>query len=69
MFQPGDDVIVQFDGEDCPGEVLEVRNGWVLARVLIDPVSDYGSITARLAPVSQVMVRERDVRRAEGVDA
>lgn len=66
MFKTGQDVIVEFDGEDCPGEVLEVRNGWVLARVIIDPVTDFGAITARLDPVSQVMVRERDVRAADG---
>lgn len=62
MFSPGDDVLVTFDGEECPGEVIENRNGWILARVMIDPVADFGSLTPRLSPVSQVMVRDKDVR-------
>lgn len=61
----GDDVIVTFDGEDCPGEVLDVRNGWILAKILVDPDLDFGSITARLDPQSLVMVRDRDVRLAD----
>lgn len=64
MFSVGQDVVVTFDGEDCPGEVLDVRNGWILAKVLIDPLADWGVQGPRLAPVSQVMVRERDVRPA-----
>lgn len=68
MFKPNDDVVVQFDGDECPGEVLEVRNGWILARVLIDPDSDYGTVTPRLDPISTVMVREQDVRHKD-VDA
>ena len=66
MFEPGDDVIVSYDGEDCPGEVINYTNGWVLARVLIDPVTDYGSVTDRLSPISNVMVRESEVRLADG---
>lgn len=67
MIRPGDDVVVEFDGEECLGEVLEVRGGWFLCRVLIDPVADFGSISPRLDPVSLVMVREKDVRLAEVV--
>lgn len=55
-------MLVNFDGEECRGEVLENRNGWVLCKVLIDPLSDWGSIGERLSPVSQVMVRDKDVR-------
>lgn len=65
MYSPGQDVLVNFDGEECPGEVIEQHHGWVLARVLIDPFADFGSVTARLSPVSQVMVRESDVRPVE----
>lgn len=67
MIRPGDDVVVDFDGEECLGEVLEVRGGWFLCRVLIDPVTDFGAISPRLDPVSLVMVREKDVRLAEVV--
>ncbi len=69
MIQPGDDVVVQFDGEDCQGEVVEVRGGWFLCRVLIDPVTDFGAISPRLDPVSLVMVRDKDVRKVDSVDA
>ena len=64
MFDPGQDVVVTFDGEDCPGEVIENRSGWVLAKVLIDPATDHGRMSSSLSPVSEVMVRERDVRPA-----
>ena len=62
MFRPGQDVIVQFDGEECQGEVIESNRGWVLAQIIIDPSSDHGQISPTLSPVSQVMVREGDVR-------
>jgi hypothetical protein len=65
MFDPGQDVIVTFDGEDCQGEVIESKHGWILAKVLIDPASDHGGISPTLSPVSQVMVRESDVRIVE----
>jgi hypothetical protein len=65
MFDPGQDVIVTFDGVECPGEVIEVKHGWILAKVLIDPNSDHGGISPTLSPVSQVMVREGDVRTVE----
>lgn len=58
--------MVNFDGEECPGEIIEQHHGWVLARVLIDPFADFGEFTtSELAPVSQVMVRESDVRPME----
>jgi hypothetical protein len=65
MFNPGQDVVVTFDGEDCPGEVIDNRNGWVLAKVLIDPMTDHSPMNSSLSPVSEVMVRERDVRPAQ----
>lgn len=65
MFDAGQDVIVTFDGEDYPGEVIENRRGFVLAKVLIDPTADHGRMSSNLSPVSEVMVREGDVRLAE----
>ncbi len=65
MFEIGDDVLVDFDGEVCRGEVVETRNGWILARVLIDPATDFGGIGSRLAPVSNVIVRESAVQSLE----
>lgn len=61
-FQPGDDVIVTFDGQDSPGEVIRSSSGWVMCNILVDPEADYGNITARMAPQSTVCVKEVDVR-------
>lgn len=63
-MKPGDDVIIDFEGEEHPGEVVSHRNGWVRARIVIDPYLDYGSITPRLSPISEVCVRETHVRKA-----
>lgn len=65
MYRPGQDVMVTFDGEEYQGEFIESRNGFILAKVIIDPVSDHGSLSPLLSPVSQVMVRERDVRSVD----
>lgn len=65
MFDPGQDVVVMFDGVECVGEVVHHKNGWVHAQVLIDPLVDMGSVTARLCPVSEVMVRDSQVRPIE----
>lgn len=63
-FQPGDDVLVEFDGWEHRGEVKSHNNGWVTCRIAIDPFVDYGCQTPRLSPVSIVCVRESDVRHA-----
>jgi hypothetical protein len=65
-FRAGDDVVVSFDGEDCPGEVLNSSGGWVMCRVMLDPLVDWGRQGPRLAPVSTVCVQENSVRLAEG---
>lgn len=62
QFNPGQDVIVTFDGEEYPGEVIEQRHAWVMARVLIDPVVDHGRVTSMLGVQSVVNVRVSDVR-------
>ena len=59
---PGDECIVTFDGEDCPGEIVGIHNGWIQARIVVDPVTDWGELSSRLCPVSYVMVRESCVR-------
>lgn len=61
-FRPGDDVIVTFDGQESPGEVIRADHGWVMCNILVDPQDDYGNITARMAPQSTVCVKEVDVR-------
>lgn len=64
-YQPGDDVIVDFDGIEHRGEVLEHRRGDVLCTITIDVFADYGPITPRMAPQSTVCVPEKRVRHAE----
>ena len=61
-LKPGDDVIVDFDGTESPGEVINTASGYVLCRIAIDPEGDYGKISASLAPYSHVCVKETDVR-------
>jgi hypothetical protein len=59
----GDDVVVDFDGNECRGEVVRAEpSGYVLTRILVDPDADYGSISARLAPISYAMVRRDEIR-------
>lgn len=65
MFSPGEDVVVVFDGEEYPGEVIEHRHGRVLARALIDPNADHGVVSSMLGLPSIVNVCETDVRLAE----
>lgn len=63
-YEPGQDVIVTFDGEEYPGEVISQHHGRVMAKVLIDPVVDHGAVTSMLGVQSIVNVRETDVRAA-----
>lgn len=62
-FQPGDDVIVDLKGRDHSGEVLEQRSGYVLCRIIIDPLWDYGR-TTWLDPEPTVCVPLSRVRHA-----
>jgi hypothetical protein len=60
-FKPGDDVIVELKGRDHQGEVIEQRGGYVMCRVHIDPVWDYGS-TSWVDPEQTVCRPESSVR-------
>lgn len=64
-YQQGQDVIVTFDGEEYPGEVISEQHGRVMARVLIDPVVDHGMVTSMLGIQSIVNVKATDVRLAD----
>lgn len=65
-FEPGDSVIVDFDGLEHPGVVEQAMGkSWIRCKIRIDPSADYGSITPRLGIESVVCVRETDVRPAE----
>lgn len=54
-FQPGDDIIIDFDGIEHPAEVLDHRAGWILAMMRPDPLADYGSGTSRMDPTRQTV--------------
>ena len=65
-FEPNQDVIVEFDGLEHRGIVEQkMGKGWVRCKIRIDPLADYGSITARMGVTSVVCVREQDVRHAD----
>lgn len=61
-FQPGQDVIVEFDGVEHRAEVIEHLHGTVMALMEVDALTDYGSGTDRLAPQQTVCVAENKVR-------
>lgn len=63
-LHPGDDIVVDFDGDICRGEVVQADSDeYVLARILVDPTYDHGRVSASLSPVSYVMVRRDEIRR------
>ena len=55
-MQPGDDVIVDFEDHDHPGEVVKIEHGWAFCLIVADPDLDYGAITPRMSPYSTVAV-------------
>lgn len=62
MFQPKDDVIVDFDGVDHYGHVDRIDKGWALCTIETDWACDYGSITSRMGPHQTVCVPIARVR-------
>jgi hypothetical protein len=64
-FKRGDDVLVDFGGLVHRGEVISQSAGYVMARILSDPVWDYGNMSPRLDPEPTVCVKETRVRKAE----
>lgn len=55
-FYPGDDVLVDFEGEVHYGHVDRIERGWVRAIIELDPELDYGTRSASLSPHQVVMV-------------
>jgi hypothetical protein len=65
VIRPGDDVLVDFEGNEWPGEVLRVENsGYVICNIHTDPLWDFGSSSARVMPEQTVAVRSGRVRLA-----
>jgi hypothetical protein len=65
MFNPGDDVLVTFEGGEFPGEVLKLESsGYVLCRIHPDPLWDFGSASSRVMPEQIVAVRKSAVQPA-----
>lgn len=59
----GDDVWVDFEGAQWPGEVLKLeRSGYVLCRVHVDPQWDFGRASAQVMPEQVVAVRRDRIR-------
>lgn len=68
-FEPGDDIIVEWDGVEFPGEYVGIGpSGFVTAVITVhDPELDVASEPHNLVPQPTVCVREQHVRRAERV--
>lgn len=65
-FKTGEMVTVRFQGRKHRGEVLAVSKstGYVMCRIIRDPLWDYGSINARFDPEPTVCVKDSDVSAA-----
>ena len=62
-FKVGDDVEVTFCGRQHRGEIFATGStNWVIARIIIDPNYDYGSVSARLDPISTVCIKKENVK-------
>ena len=68
IYTLGEQVLVIFDGESHSGRVVHVGKGYIFAKIVIDPLSDYGPITAHMGLESVVYARDKDVRRPDEVD-
>lgn len=64
----GDDVWVDFEGNEWPGEVLKVESsGYIRCQVHFhDPAWDFGAASPRVMPQQTVAVRATHVRRRDG---
>jgi hypothetical protein len=67
LFERGDDVLVELDGGEFPGEVLktESSSGFVLCRIHTDPEWDFGVASPRVMPEQVVAVRTGNVKAAD----
>lgn len=66
MHKPGDDVWVDIDGAEWPGEVERPESGgFIRCRVHFDPEWDFGRGGANVMPEQTVAVRSTHVRRRE----
>lgn len=62
---PGDDVLVELDGGEFPGEILKLeKSGFVLCKIHPDPLHDFGAASPRVMPEQVVAVRMGAVRKA-----
>lgn len=60
---PGDDVWVDFEGNEWPGAVEKLESsGYVRCRIHVDPEWDFGRGGARVMPEQTVAVRSTHVR-------
>jgi hypothetical protein len=66
LFERGDDVLVDFDGGEFPGEVLKSEaSGYVLCRIHTDPEWDFGMSSAWVMPEQVVAVRTGNIKPAD----
>jgi hypothetical protein len=70
-FEVGDDVWVDLEDNEWPGEVIKVESsGYVLCKVHVDPAWDFGRASAHVDPEQIVAVRAKRLRpRCDGAEA
>lgn len=62
-FLRGDDVVIDFEGDWWPAEVLRSESsGYVICKTHPDPTHDFGSSSPRISPEQTVAVRTGRVR-------
>lgn len=55
-MKPGDNVVIDWEGDDHHGHIDRIEHGWAFCTMAIDPDLDYGSGTERLSPYQSVCV-------------
>lgn len=60
-YQPGQDVVIEFDGIKHRGVIINHRGGYCMATMEVDALADYGGVSAMLDPQQTVCVPERHV--------
>lgn len=62
QYQAGQDIVLEFDGEDHNAVVIDHRGAYVMATMEVDATLDYGSASARMSPHQTVCVPVGRVR-------
>lgn len=63
-MNPGDDVWVNFEDHEWPGEIIKIEtSGYTLCRIHTDPQWDFGAASARVMPEQTIAARHTNIRK------